>query len=205
MKPKRTGFMQLFLGCLMLAACTTAAASSPGQSERAGVPASILVNGQPIAGLWATTVFLDPALAPDLEGGPLMQGHMLLHPNGTAQWDTTAASGLHPVAPFARGAPTIYGTWTVVNGGIRIETSNYTSGVVGEGELRRQTFELEFPMGNGTMEGLMVADILPCEAGLLRCPSPVDVGPVEFPTGDDAEDGPPVGPVVFRRIPYPQP
>ncbi len=191
----------LFAG-LLLATSSAVTAANPGESASPDGLGNFPINGHPVAGLWATTGFLDPALAPDLEGGPLLQGMLLLNPNGTVEWDTTAASGLHPAFPFARAAPSVYGTWSVMNGGIRIETYNYTPGITGAGELGRQTWELGFPMVDGSMEGQVVADALPCEAGLVRCPSPVAVGPVEFPEG---EDGPPVAPVVLQRIPHPQP
>ncbi len=192
------------LAAFALAASSMVMSAQPGESERPEGMGNFPINGQPVAGLWATTGLLDPALAPELEGGPLLQGLLLLHPNGTVEWDTTAASGLHPAFPFARAAPTIYGTWSVVNGGIRIETYNYTPGITGAGELGRQTWQLGFPQMDGAMEGQVVADVLPCSAGLLRCPNPVEVGPVEFPQGE-GEDGPPVAPVLAQRVPYPQP
>ena len=194
--------IQVFLAALIFAATSVAAASEPGEGNAPEGIGNFPVNGQPISGLWATTGFLDPALAPDLEGGPLLQGLLLLNPNGTVEWDTTAASGLHPAFPFARAAPSIYGTWSVINGGIRIETYNYSPGITGGGELGRQTWQLGFPMVDGSMEGQVVADMLPCQAGLLHCPNPVDVGPVEFPEGDE---GPPVAPVLLQRIDFPQP
>jgi hypothetical protein len=194
--------IQFLLAALLLTAGSIAAAAKSDDDSRAEGLSHFLINGQPIEGLWATTGFLDPALAPDLEGGPLIQGLLLLNPNGTVEWDTTAASGLHPGFPFARGAPTVYGTWSVINGGIRIETYNYTSGITGQGELGRTTWQLGFPMVDGSMEGQVVADEIPCEPGLVRCPNPVNVGPVQFPEGDE---GPPVAPVVLQRIDYPQP
>jgi len=203
MKSLNFRLIQSALAVLVVAASSVVMSASPGDSERPDGLGSFPINGQPVTGLWATTSFVDPALAPDLEGGPLLQGLLLLHPNGTVEWDTTAASGLHPAFPFARAAPTIYGTWSVVNGGVRIQTYNYTPGITGAGELGRQTWQLGFPMMGGSMEGRVVADVLPCVAGLLRCPNPVEVGPVEFP--QEGEDGPPVAPVLLERIPYPQP
>lgn len=202
MKSMRFQLIQSGLAALAVAVSSICMSAAAEEVERPEGMGNFPVNGQPVAGLWATTGFLDPALAPDLEGGPLLQGLLLLNPNGTVEWDTTAASGLHPAVPFARAAPTVYGTWSVVNGGIRIETYNYTSGITGAGELGRTTWQLGFPMTGGSMEGQFVADVLPCAAGLLQCPNPVEVGPVEFPEG---EDGPPVGPVLLQRIPYPQP
>jgi hypothetical protein len=188
---------------LILALATVTSAAKQGMSERPDAFGQFPINGHPVAGLWATTGFLDPALAPDLEGGPLLQGLLLIHANGTVEWDTTAASGLHPGFPFARGAPSIYGTWSVVDNGIRIETFNYTPGITGEGELGRQTWALDFPAADGSITGEIVADVLPCQAGLLRCPNPVDVGPVEFP--EDDEGGPPVSPVQLKRLASPKP
>ncbi|MBS3824117.1 MAG: hypothetical protein KGY53_09470 [Wenzhouxiangellaceae bacterium] len=203
MRTMHARWIPTVLAALLLAASSLAISATAEDSERPDRMGNFPVNGQPVAGLWATTGFLDPALAPDLEGGPLLQGLLLLHPNGTVEWDTTAASGLHPAFPFARAAPTVYGTWSVVNGGVRIETYNYTPGITGAGELGRQTWQLGFPIMDGTMEGQVVADVLPCVAGLLRCPNPAEVGPVEFPQGE--EDRPPVAPVVLQRIPFPQP
>lgn len=190
-------------GALILALATITSAAKSDTPERPGGFGQYPINNHPIAGLWATTGFLDPALAPDLEGGPLLQGLLLIHANGTVEWDTTAASGLHPGFPFARGAPTIYGTWSLVDNGIRIETFNYTPGITGDGELGRQTWALDFPVADDFITGEVVADVLPCQAGLLRCPNPVDVGPVEFP--EDDEDGPPVAPVQLKRLSSAQP
>jgi hypothetical protein len=201
-KTEPKGTLRWFLAAAILAFSSIATAQKAGAPGQPDSMNHFRVNGHPVTGLWATTGFLDPALAPDLEGGPLLQGLLLLHPNGTAEWDTTAASGLHPAFPSARGAPTVYGTWSVNSGGIRIETYFYTPGITGEGGLGRQTWQVGFPAADGMMEGQVVADTLPCLAGLLRCPNPVEVGPVQFPEG---EDGPPVAPVILERVPYPQP
>src|SRR5262245_13398321 len=142
-----------------------------------------------VSGLWSGTVFYGDPADP---ATPKEQFLSTVHREGTYSVDSTAATGAHPLNPGQKTEER--GTWTRQGRLVTTHGFWFDEGGAGAGfSLGRGAAVLEFT-ARDRLEGYADFDFLPCPAGPLGCPDPVDAGALVPGAGL----GP--FPVVLRRV-----
>jgi len=142
-----------------------------------------------VPGLWSGTVFYGDPTNP---ATPKEQFLATVDAGGTYSVDSTAATGSHPVNPGAKTEER--GVWARRGRGITTHGFWFDEAGAGAGfSVGRGVTEVEL-VTSDQLVGFADFDFLPCPAGPLGCPDPVDAGALAL--GDGL--GP--FPVVLRRI-----
>jgi hypothetical protein len=146
-------------------------------------------QGQSVPGLWSGAVYYGDPADP---ATPREQFLATVDPHGTYSIDSTAATGSHPLNPGAKTEER--GVWQRHGDLLITQGFWFDEGGGGAGfSLGRGTARLEFA-AHDRLVGFADIDFVPCPAGPLGCPDPVDAGPLTLGSGL----GP--FPVVLRRI-----
>jgi hypothetical protein len=142
-----------------------------------------------VPGLWSGTVYYGDPANP---ATPKEQFLSTVRADGTYSVDSTAATGSHPLNPGAKTEER--GAWERQGRGVTTHGFWFDEGGAGAGfSVGRGVTALEFVSAD-QLAGYADIDFLPCPAGPLGCPDPVDTGALVLGTGL----GP--FPVVLRRI-----
>jgi hypothetical protein len=158
--------------------CTLAALPLLLASAASGRVVSASGPDLDVAGLWSGTVFYGDPTDPTT---PKEQFLASVDPHGLYTIDSTAATGSHAVNPGAKTEER--GLWQRHGRSIVTHGFFFDEGGGGAGfSLGRGTSRLEFSR-DGVLVGFADVDFLPCPAGPLGCPDPVDVGPLELGSG----------------------
>ena len=142
-----------------------------------------------VEGVWFGTVFLGDPASP---ATPKEQFLATVHRDGTYILDSTAETGAHPLNPGDKTPE--HGVWT--QRGLSVSTRGFFFDEAGGGlgfSVGRGVAQLQF-VAPDSLSGLADFDFLPCQAGPLGCPDPLETDALEIGNGF----GP--FPVTMRRV-----